>query len=374
MHEKITTLMDYVEWSRGAVIGRGSFSTVSLGYVHRGRDGQHRQQTPVVAVKSAPLAQSALLSHENSVLLDLQGCPHVVRCFGDEVAVDAATGAESYNLFLEYVAGGSLHDVVRRSCGGSLPEPTVRRYARSILQGLRFVHAQGYAHCDIKPQNILVQRDGGGVKIADFGLAKKIGDAAASGDASMRGTPLYMSPESATRSEHGAAADVWSVGCVVAEMASGRPPWKCSGEGGVWELVVRIGHGDEVPEIPSELSEEGKDFLRWCFVKDPAKRWTAEMLLQHPFMEIEDEQVEASAINDLNGCSSMKTSPRSVVFGLCRWVSPTSASWNSIVNASTAFESVEGGTTDSSALPSPADRIKELATTQWPNWSYDGWI
>ncbi|THU72529.1 hypothetical protein C4D60_Mb04t13110 [Musa balbisiana] len=333
-----------------------------------------------MAVKSAPLPRAAFLREEKAVLSDLQGCPHVVRCFGEEVAPDAATGTPTYNLFLEFVAGGTLHDLLRRS-GGSLREPAVRRYARSILRGLHCVHSRGYAHCDVKLQNILVDRRGGDVKIADFGLAQRIGDKihGGGGGAGIRGTPLYMSPESAARGECGAPADIWSVGCAVAEMVSGRPAWGRPGGGDAWELLYRIGFGDQLPEIPSELSEEGKDFLRRCFVKDPAERWTAEMLLQHPFVapndDLVDDSAEAAAV-DGKHCSVADASPRSV-FGLSQW----SSSSRSPPSCSTDWglmESVAAEGPASCVLPPAAGRVRDLANTQLPDWSScsssDGWI
>ncbi|KAJ8486453.1 hypothetical protein OPV22_018938 [Ensete ventricosum] len=369
-----------MEWTRGAVVGRGSFGTVSLAFV-RGED-EHRRQLPplMMAVKSAPLPRGGFLREEKAVLSDLQDCPNVVRCFGGEVALDAATGTPTYNLFLEFVAGGTLHDLLRRS-GGSLREPAVRRYARSILRGLHCVHSRGYAHCDVKLQNILVDRRGGDVKIADFGLAQRIGDKIHGGaGAGIRGTPLYMSPESAARGECGAPADIWSLGCAVAEMVSGRPAWGC-GDG--WELLYRIGFGDQLPEIPSVLSEEGKDFLARCFVKDPEERWTAEMLLQHPFVALNDELVddsaeEGAAAVDGKHCSVADASPRSVLGGLSQW-SPSSRSPSCSTHwGGGLMESAAEGAA-SCVLPPAAGRVRDLANTQLPpDWSScsssDGWI
>ncbi|KAG6472290.1 hypothetical protein ZIOFF_069750 [Zingiber officinale] len=347
-----------MEWSRGDVVGRGSFATVSLAFVHE----PCRWQLPsVVAVKSAPLSLSGSLRHEYSVLGQLQGCPQIVRCFGDEVVVDEATGVQSYNLFLEFADGGSLQDAVRRS-GRGLGEPTIRRHARSLLRGLEYIHARGYTHCDIKLQNILVVGSGGDdIVIADFGLAHKIGENSVRG---IRGTPLYMAPESAAGAECAAPADVWALGCAVAEMASGRPVWASSGCRDPWGLLFAIGFGAASPEIPEELSEEGKDFLRRCFIKDPQRRWTAQMLLRHPFVAQED---------DLNRCGPAEDeSPRSVL-GLSDWPSPRSAS------DSNDFALKNSTELDKDAsFPSPADRVKEMAITQCPNWaassSSDVWI
>ncbi|KAL2230234.1 UNVERIFIED_CONTAM: Mitogen-activated protein kinase kinase kinase 20 [Sesamum indicum] len=116
----------------------------------------------------------------------------------------------------------------------------------------------------------------GRMKIADFGLAKRDGRRkGAMMGFELRGTPLYMSSEMVAGGEQGPPVDIWALGCVVAEMLSGNPAWRCSD---IAELMMRIEVGEEVPEIPRSLSEEGRDTLGKCFVKDPSKRWTAEML------------------------------------------------------------------------------------------------
>ncbi|WOK92552.1 hypothetical protein Cni_G01243 [Canna indica] len=350
-----------MEWTRGQIVGRGSFATVSLAY------GRSRQLPSLMAVKSAPLSASGFLRHEESVLYDLSDCPHLVRCFGHDVTADPSTGAQSYDLFLEYAPAGTLRDALRRA-GGSLPEPAIRRFMRSVLLGLRHVHARGYAHCDVKLENLLVVGAAADVvKIADFGLAKKIDDGCdARGGGGIRGTPMYMSPEAVARGEYGAAADVWSLGCVVAEMATGRPAWAGLLDGGhaAWGLLFKIGFNDELPEIPTGFSEEGKDFLRRCFVKKPEKRWTTEMLLQHPFIAMEEDVVGVPSAYSSIGvpqCRLTESSPRSVL-GLSQWPSPRSQC------SSICFTSLTESTSPDSSASSPADRIGELATTRGPNW------
>ncbi|XP_020705165.1 mitogen-activated protein kinase kinase kinase 17-like [Dendrobium catenatum] len=128
----------------------------------------------------------------------------------------------------------------------------------------------------------------------------------------IRGTPMYIAPESATRKEYRAAADIWAFGCTAVEMISGRSPWQCTdqSEMGIWGLLMRIGSDDELPEIPPTMSEEGKDFLRRCFVKDPNNRWTAEMLLSHSFVDLSSaSKIEKEDI----ACSARYRTPMSVL-------------------------------------------------------------
>ncbi|CAA0397741.1 unnamed protein product [Arabidopsis thaliana] len=327
-----------MEWIRRETIGHGSFSTVSLATT----SGSSSKAFPsLMAVKSSGVVCSAALRNERDVLDDLGDCSEIVRCFGEGRTVE--NGEEIYNLFLEYASGGSLADRIKSS-GEALPEFEVRRFTRSIVKGLCHIHGNGFTHCDIKLENVLVFGDGD-VKISDFGLAKR-----RSGEVcvEIRGTPLYMAPESVNHGEFESPADIWALGCSVVEMSSGKTAW-CLEDGvmnNVMSLLVRIGSGDEAPRIPVELSEEGKDFVSKCFVKNAAERWTAEMLLDHPFLAVDDESGEED-----EACS---VSPRNP-FDFPGWNSVQSP-----VNDSVMFGSLVG---------SPEERISGLVSEKVPDWS-----
>lgn len=269
-----------MEWVRGDELGRGNFATINLAKLTKGFD----QFPPLMAVKSSVSVSSVSLKNEKHILDRIGSCPQIVSCFGDGFSVER-DGEKYYNLFLEYANGGSLADAVKIH-GGGLPEFDVRRYTRAILRGLRHIHANGFVHCDLKLSNVLVFGNGE-VKIADFGLAR-VATAAKTEETEekfeWRGTPMYMSPETVNGGEYAPPCDVWALGCAVVEMVAGKPAWRVRPETDIFGLMMRIGVGDEVPELPENLSADGTDFLRRCFVKDPRKRWTAEMLLNHPFM------------------------------------------------------------------------------------------
>jgi mitogen-activated protein kinase kinase kinase len=101
----------------------------------------------------------------------------------------------------------------------------------------------------------------------------------------MTGTPMYMSPEvirGGSTGRHG-AVDVWSLGCVILEMATGRRPWASMDN--EWAIMYHIAQGDP-PQLPSpdQLSDTGIDFLKRCFERDPVKRISAAELLQHEWI------------------------------------------------------------------------------------------
>ncbi|KAL2333542.1 hypothetical protein Fmac_014755 [Flemingia macrophylla] len=333
-----------MDWVRGDAIGRGTFATVSLAIPK-----SDAAQFPLTAVKSSEALNARWLKNEKHVLQCLGSCPRIIRCFGDDHSFE--NGVEFYNLFLEYAAAGSLADKVKNH---GIAEAAVRRYTRSIVEGLNHVHQNGFVHCDIKLHNILVFDDGQ-VKIADFGLAKEAG--AKQGKSECRGTPMFMSPEQVIGGECNSPADIWALGCAVVEMVTRKPAWQVEKGSSLWSLLLRIGVGDEVPQMPQNLSPEGKDFIGKCFIKDPKKRWSAEMLLKHPFVS-DDDTVSFKQFDE---------SPRSH-FDFPDWVSTATAS------LPTSPESQSPWNFDHS-LCSPENRLRQLVAVQPPPcWSdSDGW-
>ncbi|KAG8481602.1 hypothetical protein CXB51_026549 [Gossypium anomalum] len=330
-----------MEWVRGETIGYGSFGTVNLVLPKTGFSG-----SSFMAVKCCETNNSASLKNEKQVLHQLGFCPQIIRCFGDDFTVENC--GKFYNLFLEYADKGSLADHLQLN-GGKLMESDVKRFARSILKGLNFIHSKGFVHCDIKLQNVLLFGNGD-VKIADFGLAKRKGEK--QGRFEIRGTPLSMAPESINGNVYDSGVDIWALGCAVVEMFTGKPAWNLKPGANMADLLIKIGASDELPGIPRELSGEGKDFLVKCFSRDPNKRWTAEMLLQHPFTAGDDEKVPSTSSR---GCvEEIAITPRCTL-DFPDWV------WSGSILGE-----------NSSMFSWALDRIRELACDEAPNWGVSG--
>jgi len=150
------------------------------------------------------------------------------------------------------------------------------------LYGLEYLHRNGIIHRDIKGANILVDNKGC-IKLADFGASKQVEKlATATAAKTMKGTPYWMAPEVIVGSGHNCSADIWSVGCTVIEMATGKAPW--SHEYQEVSLLYYVGTTKSHPPIPEHLSPEAKDFLLKCLQKEPEMRSVASDLLQHPFI------------------------------------------------------------------------------------------
>ncbi|RID41273.1 hypothetical protein BRARA_J01246 [Brassica rapa] len=321
-------------WLRGKVIGRGCFGTVNVAVNKSNGDR-------IFAVKSVNLAtcippQLDSLENEIRILRSVLS-PHVVRFLGDDVTRE---GTGSFrNLHLEYMPRGTLADIA----GQDLEEDMIRRFTRCLVSAETHslsVHTCGFVHCDVKARNVLLGEEPGSAKLADFGSGLEIQTGNQTG-CEARGSPLWMAPEVIRGECQGPESDVWSLGCTIIEMATGKPPWIDDGA----ETLRTIGFSDELPKFPARLSETGRDFLEKCLRGDPGERWSCDdQLLQHPFLS----------------CSALSESPRHVF----DWVD-------------SVFEEEEAAVSEPVSESSSSlarERIGNLATSGGVIWESDGWL
>ncbi|MFE5296078.1 bifunctional serine/threonine-protein kinase/ABC transporter substrate-binding protein [Streptomyces sp. NPDC056632] len=171
-------------------------------------------------------------------------------------------------LATEFVPGPSLAEAVELH--GALPEQTVRALGARLADALHDMHGAGLVHRDVKPGNVLLALDG--PRLIDFGIARVTGATALTATDAMIGTPGFLAPEQARvmgAGEVGPAADVFSLGCVLAYALTGRRPF---GTGGVAAVVYRTVH--EEPDL-DELPETLLPLVTACLAKDAADRPTA---------------------------------------------------------------------------------------------------
>jgi hypothetical protein len=173
-------------------------------------------------------------------------------------------------LAMELCGGGSLEDRLRKS----LLEPReAAQLLVSVSRAVQRVHDQNAIHRDLKPANILFAADQT-PKVADFGLARRQEDSPLTNTNAIVGTPSYMSPEQATNGPLDCRSDVWSLGTILYESLTGKPPFKGAN---ILKTLEQVVSGDVVapnqiaPSVPRDLDT----ICRKCLEKSPAKRYAS---------------------------------------------------------------------------------------------------
>ncbi|WP_413102661.1 serine/threonine-protein kinase [Streptomyces sp. Inha503] len=171
-----------------------------------------------------------------------------------------------------YVAGPPLNQAV--SDEGPLPEPSVRALGAGLAEALAAVHALGLVHRDVKPSNVLLALDG--PRLIDFGIARATeGTVSLTTTGASIGSPGYMAPEQILGENVEGAADVFSLGAVLAYAATGEPPFPGDTSAA---LLYKVVHDE--PRFGRELTGELRDLVAACLAKNPADRPTPEQIVR----------------------------------------------------------------------------------------------
>ncbi|KAJ8351604.1 hypothetical protein SKAU_G00230800 [Synaphobranchus kaupii] len=266
-----------VMWTKGEVLGRGAYGTVYCGLTEQGQ---------LIAVKQVALDDSdpetgakeyQRLQDEVDLLKTLRHI-NIVGFLGTTLQDNVV------NIFMEYIPGGSIASIIHRF--GPLPERVLALYTRQIVEGVAFLHKNRVIHRDLKGNNVMLMPTGI-VKLIDFGCARRLSclsHSSSNGELlrSVHGTPFWMAPEVINETGHGRKSDIWSVGCTVFEMATGRPPLADMDKmAALFYIGARRGL---MPTLPDEFSEDARNFVQACLTSDQRDRPSAKELLLHPFV------------------------------------------------------------------------------------------
>ncbi|MDR0837767.1 MAG: Stk1 family PASTA domain-containing Ser/Thr kinase [Propionibacteriaceae bacterium] len=197
--------------------------------------------------------------------------PNIVSVYDTGTQIDPNSGISIPFIVMELVKGETLRDVLHQD------EPITPKqafeYLTGVLSALSFSHSKGIIHRDIKPANVMITTDGV-VKVMDFGIARAVSDTTATmtQTAAVIGTAQYLSPEQARGETVDARSDIYSTGCLLYELLTGRPPFT-----GDSPVSVAYQHVREVPLPPSQLeplvTPAMDAIVMTALAKDPATRY-----------------------------------------------------------------------------------------------------
>jgi serine/threonine protein kinase len=240
-------------------IGQGA-----MGLVYRAYHAQLQRTGAVKVLQGiAPDADStARFRHEAQAIAQMRH-PNIVNVY------DFGEHDGTPYMIIEYVPGGSLANRLNQ---GPLDPAVSLKYLRGIASGLDYAHGLGIVHRDVKPANVLLEKDDSPV-LADFGLAKLLqGSSLKSMTGVTTGTPAYMAPEQVTGSKVGPAADRYALATIAYEMLTGVIPF--DGEG-LMELLYAHVHREPAPPSARNhsLGPRVDAVIMRGLAKDPAARW-----------------------------------------------------------------------------------------------------
>ena len=252
------------------VIGRGSFGKVNLvEYLPTHETYAMKSLKKDLLIEQEQI-ENTLLEKEILQTIDYPLLCGLVFCFQTE---------ERIYFIMPFLSGGELFQHLRKF--RTFDEDKVRFYGAQIALALEYLHSKGIVYRDLKPENILMDEDGY-LKLADFGMAKKLKDDEKA--MSFCGTPEYLAPEIITMEGHDKNADWWSFGILLFEMLCGLPPFYVENLDKMYELIKTS--SVKFPKRIS-LSDDAKDIIKKLLEKDPKKRLGSskgiEEIKSHPF-------------------------------------------------------------------------------------------
>ncbi|CAD5116996.1 DgyrCDS5829 [Dimorphilus gyrociliatus] len=267
-------------WQRGVKIGEGRF-----GKVYTAVKLKTGEMMAMKEITVKPNDHQFVMDVADE-LKNFEGLNHegIIKYFGVEIHHDQML------IFMEYCQGGTLHEAAKVG----LDEATTRFYTNKIVHAVAFLHENKIIHRDIKGDNIFLTKCG--LKLGDFGSAVKLREQKTKADdrSSARGTTIRFQPPEVVKNSslelrYRFAADIWSLGCVVTEMLTGKLPWSELNIINEFQMMYHIATANQTPKVPENACDDLRKFLEHCFEMDPEKRATAEELLDETFIKVDSE-------------------------------------------------------------------------------------
>jgi serine/threonine-protein kinase len=249
----------------GELIGRGGMAEV-----HIGKDARLGRTVAIKVLRSDLARDPSFLARfrREAQAAAALNHPSIVAVYdtGEDVHTDEL-GNEVHVPFIvmEYVEGHTVRDILHD--GAAVPIEEAIEITVGVLSALEYSHHAGIVHRDIKPANVMITPTGG-VKVMDFGIARAVADSAATMTQThaVIGTAQYLSPEQARGEQVDYRSDLYSTGCLLFELLTGRPPFI-----GDSPVAVAYQHVGQAPQRPSEIASDVPEVLDRITLKALAK-------------------------------------------------------------------------------------------------------
>jgi len=237
-----------------STLGTGTFGRVRL--VKHRCDGNDVEPLALKCLKKNAIIKLKQIDHVKSEkkVLSIIDHPFIVNLKGK-----FQTPSHVY-MILDYACGGELFTLLRRE--GRFANDVALFFASEILLAFDYLHAMDIAYRDLKPENLLIDRQGH-VKITDFGFAKEVRDKTYT----LCGTPEYLAPEIIQSKGHNKNVDWWALGVLVFEMLAGYPPFYDDNPMGIYQKIM-----DGYYEFPPHIEPKARDLIKSFLCADRSLR------------------------------------------------------------------------------------------------------
>lgn len=357
MNTTMPTLLANGRYELGELIGRGGMSEVRVAVDKRlGR-------TVAVKIMRSDLANDEIFlsrfRREAHAIAQMNN-PNIVNIYDSgEESVIAENGLEERlpYLVMEYIKGKTLRDILKMN--GALSQRDAEQVMLGVLNALEYSHRMGIIHRDIKPGNIMISEQGM-VKVMDFGIARALDDSATTMTQSQGvvGTAQYLSPEQARGEQVDMRSDLYSAGCVLYEMLTGRPPF-------IGDSAVAIAY-QHVSEVATPLSTlvPGMPAM-WdkicakAMAKDRQNRYATASEFKNDILAFMNGGVPvAAAFNPLTDLANMKARKQAEQDAATMAMGMTDGA------ATQSFNPITGQVESANIAFSPSTRASQRATMQ----------
>ncbi|KAJ8595314.1 kinase-like protein [Rhizopogon salebrosus TDB-379] len=281
-----------VKWIRGELIGKGTYGRVYLALSVVAGKSQlvvvKQVDSPQVLRDESDQRQARFVhsvERVSKLLVDLKH-RHIVQYLGfEECFADSDDCPRVLNIFMEYVSGSALGFCLREQ--GKFSEDVAKFFTLQILGGLRYLHSRRIIYRNLKADSVLLDRDGN-CKLSDLEFSTREDRIHKLPFTTVQRTLPWMAPEVICHQKEGYSvkADVWSLGCVLLEMLTGKRPWY---EDELIMITIKMKQNKR-PPIPPDvtLSDLVTEFQDLCFAINPDERASASQLRRHTYLELPD--------------------------------------------------------------------------------------